>query len=89
MIADRLQLAYTKTYDYKEKLNPSLAWFKRISNEALLGFLSAQESGEYNDLFSLLSERFVEKVKARKDKERRIHNPRKCIFAVAKKQSLN
>ena len=67
MVADKYQIAYIKTYENGEKLSPSYEWFKRISNEALLNFLFAQELEENKDLFSLLSERFIHKIKAKKD----------------------
>jgi len=64
MTADKLQLAYVKTY---RKLNPGLRWFKRLVAEALINFLFSQEIKERNDIHSLLQERFKVKVKARKD----------------------
>ena len=76
MVADRLQLAYIKTYKSdetdlpkhkeREELNPSFGWFKRLVEEALLNFLFSQEIKEHNDIHSLLLERFVTRIKVRK-----------------------
>jgi len=76
MIANKFKLAYIKTYKVhksdspkekeNEELNPSFMWFKRLVEEALIIFLFAQDIKEQNDLTSLLSERFITRLKARK-----------------------
>ena len=66
MLADRFKLAYIKTSNDDEVFNPSFGWFKRLVEEVLINFLFSQEIKEYNDLHSLLSERFIERLKAKR-----------------------
>jgi len=66
MLADRFQLAYIKTYKDGEKFNPSFLWFKRLVEEVLVNFLFSEEVKKHSDLYSLLSERFINRLKGRK-----------------------
>jgi len=66
IVGDRFQLAYIKAQKDGDKFAPSFVWFKRLVEEVLVNFLSSQEAKTRNDLFSLLSERFIYKMKARR-----------------------